>query len=502
VSFTIMSAPIGARAARRCGAALLTVLALSSADDARAAGGYYSGTKGARAAGRAGAFVAKADDVTAAAVNPAGLAGVGGTVVQVGNRFSYNYFAYDRATTRDYGNVSAGVAPEVSFDTVENEQPFQLLDPLIGAATNFGLRDFGFALYVHAPPGIGRLEFPVDGGQRYMMVSREAIFLSYSASAAYKYRDVFGVGLSLAWIHVPRLKYSLVIDGAPFPGEANPVSSPLDMQATPDGADPFTLNAIIGAWVRPAPFLQVGLSAQVIPSEVVTDSELTVTPLNDVRSEIVLRRNDERANDVTVSLPLPLTFRGGVRYIGLEGTKERYDLELDVEYETWSRVGQFTLETNDLEADLDGQIVPIGRIDIEKHWQDTVAVRLGGDYAVLPDKLTMRGGLAYETATSPAEYYHVDFASGAMFGAALGASMFFGNLELAAAYELRVQPPASVSEAEGRVYQENPASPCEPPYTVDSGCSEYYEGQPAPTVNGGEYWAQSHMLSIDAIYRF
>ena len=163
---------------------------------------------------------------------------------------------------------------------------------------------------------------------------------------------------------------------------------------------------------------------------------------------------------------------------------------------------EFTLETNDLEADLDGQIVPIGRIDIEKRWQDTVAVRLGGDYAALPEKLTLRGGLAYETATSPAEYYHVDFASGAMFGGALGASMFFGNLELAAAYELRVQPPVSVSEANGRVYQENPASPCEAPYTVESGCSEHYPGQPSPTVNGGEYWAQSHMLSIDAIYRF
>lgn len=488
--------------ARRCGASLATGLALlASVDHASAAGGYYSGTKGARAAGRAGAFVAKADDVTAAAVNPAGLAGVSGTVFQVGNRFSYNYFAYDRATTLDYGSVSNGVAPEVTFDTVENEQPFQLLDPLIGAATNFGLSDFGFALYVHAPPGIGRLEFPVDGGQRYMMVEREAIFLSYSASAAYKFRDLFSVGLSLAWIHVPRLKYSLVIDGTAFP-EANPVASALDMQATPEGADPFTLNAIVGAWFRPAPFLQIGLAAQVIPAEVVTESELTVVPINDVRGEIVLRRNDERANDVTVSLPLPLTFRAGVRYIGLDGPAERFDLELDVEYETWSRVKQFTLETNDLEADLDGQIVPIGRIEIPKHWQDTLAIRLGGDYLAIPEKLAVRGGLAYETATSPAEYYHVDFASGAMFGGAVGASLFFGKLELAAAYELRVQPPSEISEAEGRVYQETPASPCEPPYTEDSGCSEYYPGQPAPTVNGGEYWAQSHMLSIDAIYRF
>ena len=41
---------------------------------AAADGGYYGGALGARAAGRAGAFVARADDPTAVAYNPAGLA--------------------------------------------------------------------------------------------------------------------------------------------------------------------------------------------------------------------------------------------------------------------------------------------------------------------------------------------------------------------------------------------------------------------------------------------
>ena len=58
-----------------------------------------------------------------------------------------------------------------------------------------------------------------------MMLSREAIILNYAASAAWKYHDLFGVGVTLEWISVPRLNYSLVIDGTPFAGAANPVSS-------------------------------------------------------------------------------------------------------------------------------------------------------------------------------------------------------------------------------------------------------------------------------------
>ena len=62
----------------------------------------------------------------------------------------------------------------------------------------------------------GRRSRP-DGGQRYQMLSREAIILNYTAAAAWKLRDVFGVGATVQWIHVPRLVYSLMIDGAAMP---------------------------------------------------------------------------------------------------------------------------------------------------------------------------------------------------------------------------------------------------------------------------------------------
>ena len=98
------------------------------------AGGYFSGEKGAHASGRAGAFTAKADDIMAVAYNPAGLSKLDGWLLQVGNRFSYNAYEFTRKPTLDWGNLENGVPPYVTFAPVENETPWQLLDPLLGAA--------------------------------------------------------------------------------------------------------------------------------------------------------------------------------------------------------------------------------------------------------------------------------------------------------------------------------------------------------------------------------
>jgi long-chain fatty acid transport protein len=470
---------------------------------ARAEGGYYAGALGAAAAGRAGAFTAKADDLTAVAYNPAGLAKIRGTIFQVGNRFSHNAVSYTRATTLDWGNAAGGTPPSVSFAEVNNGQPWQVAEPLLGVASDLGLRDWGFALAAYAPPGISRISFPDDGGQRYQMLSREAIILNYTASAAWKLRDVFGVGATVQWIHVPRLDYSLMIDGAGMPGGANPVSSPLDIKATTRGSDPFTFNAIVGAWVRPVPALEIAVSGQVVPTDIETNSTLSVSFVDETRGPLLLTRNaGDPGNDVRVILPLPMLARFGARYRNLAADgRERWDIELDVAYETWSRVQRFRVDTNGLEATYGPEVVPIPRIDIEKRWRDTVAVSLGGDVAVIPDKLVLRGGAFYETAVADPAYANVDFAWGKQVGGAVGGSLLFGRWQLMIAYQLRVQPKVSVTEANGRVYQQVPDSACLPPYTGAT-CNPNYQGQPSPTINGGSYQAASHFVLLAAQYRY
>jgi len=480
----------------------LTGLALGLLCPAARGAGYFNGATGARATGRGGAFTARADDLAAVAFNPAGLGHLKSSLVQAGNRFSYNAHSYQRAPTLDWGNTDNGIPRYVEFAKVENESPWQPLDPMLGVASKLGLDDWAFALVAFAPSGVSKEKFPVGGGQRYMMVEREAIILNYSASAAWKFRESFGFGASLQWIAVPKLEYSLVIDGSPYSGAANPVASELDMVATTKGRDDFTLNLVLGGWYRPVPFLEFGASAQVLPSAMTTNSTLNVKAANPgLVGDVRLVRNGKPADDVRIDFPMPLTFRTGVRYRQLDGERELFDLELDATYETWSRVQRFVVESDHLVANYQEQLVPIDRIEIEKRWRNTLTLALGGDYAALPERFTARAGLNYETAVADDAYANVDFASGPFFGLAAGGSVYYGRFELAFAYEYRFQPTLSVAEREARVYQEVPGSQCRAPFT-GSACSAAYQGLPAPAVNAGSYHSYNHVAALDLLYRF
>jgi long-subunit fatty acid transport protein len=478
-------------------------------------GGYFSGNLGARATGRAGAFAAKADDLSAVSFNPAGLAGIDATLIELGNQISYNAYSYTRAPTYDYadGHQVNGAAPLITFEKVSNSKPWQAFVPMLGVASRLGLRDWAFALAVVPQPGISQLAFPLfpltsttaengrRDGQRYMMVEREAMILKYVASAAWKYGELFGVGASAEWIHVPRLRYSLIIDGA-FGGAANPVWSDWDMLARLKGSSLFTFNATLGAWYRPVSSVMIGLSGQVVPTSIVNQMTLDVTPFGGAFGQegVRLTRGSSNASDVTLTMPLPLLARAAVRYRNLVNNHERFDVELDVEYVTWSRVKDFTIETNGLRATYGIQTVELKPIHIAKQWRDTVAVRLGGDYAVLPGRLVLRGGGYYESGVAKPAYANVDFPGAAQYGGALGASVFVRRLEVVAAYMLKLQPSVSVSEANARVYQQAPASPCaEDP----SFCNpNLLPGQPAPTINAGTYNASSHFLYLGVLYRY
>jgi long-subunit fatty acid transport protein len=483
------------------GIAAAAALVLLAGGSTAHAAGYFSGTKGARAAGRAGAFTVAADDLSAVMFNPAGLARLESRfVLQVGNRFSYNGFNYTRDPTLDWGHLQAGLPPYVEFPTVHSQTPWQAADPLIGLAGRF--RDWGFALAALAPPGVGRQAFPIAGGPRYQMVGREAIILNYSATVAWGIPDLLGFGVSLQWIHVPRLNYSLIIDANQSPGHAQPVYG-LDALAEVKGTDVFTPNAVVGAWFRPASFLEFGASGQVIPTQIKTKSTLAVSPLFDTMGQKVeLKRDGELANDVTLSLPLPITARVGVRYLHQRGGRRWFDLELNVGYESWSRVDRLTVGTNGLTASLMGQNVPLGTIGVDKRWRDTLSVHLGGDVIVVPGRVIVRGGLMHESAVADRRMSAVDFVSGRQYGGAVGASVFAGRFEIAAAYEFRMAPSVYVSERDAGVYQQVPGSTCVAPYTDPARCNSHYLGRPAPAVNAGTYSALTHAASVDMLCRF
>ena len=497
-----LPAALGQRlpATRRSSVALLLALGFA-AHRARAEGGYFVGAKGARASGRAGAYTVKADDLTAVVYNPAGLVRHGGNELTLGNRFAYHGQSFRREPTLDWGNTEDGVPPYVQFAQVDNQAPWQLLEPLVAVASDLGLPGVRLALSAMAPPGQAEQRFEQGGAQRYLMVSRKSQWINYAVSGAFGSADEFGLGVSLVWIQLRKLEYQLVIDGNTLGGQAHPVASELDMLTKISGSDPFTFNAVVGGWYRPLPYLEVGVSAQVVPATLKSQSHLSVQPLA-IDSEVELERNGEKANDVSVELPLPLTARAGVRFLGLEQGRELFDIEVDLVYETWSRVERFEVATRGLTATLRGQSLSLDEIAIEKHWQDTLALHVGGDYQVVPERLSLRAGAMLASALAGPAYAHVDFPSAPRLGAGLGASVFLPRgVELALGYEVQRQASTRVSEGKARVYQIAPGSGCQPPYD-STACHPAYLGRPAPAVNAGSYRALSHMASLDVSYRF
>jgi hypothetical protein len=121
---------------------------------------------------------------------------------------------------------------------------------------------------------------------------------------------------------------------------------------------------------------------------------------------------------------------------------------------------------------------------------------------VIADRWILRAGAFYETAVAAAAYADVDFPGGQMLGGSLGTSLVLGRWEVAIAYQLRHQLGFAVSEADARVYQQVPASACQPPYLDTTACNPHYLGQPSPAVNAGSYAATSQALSIALLYRY
>ncbi|TPV96499.1 MAG: hypothetical protein B7733_04410 [Myxococcales bacterium FL481] len=467
------------------------------------AGGYFFGTKGARASGRAGAFTARADDFSAVALNPAGLARMPFTLVHAGNRLSHNEQRFARRSTLDWGDPVDGVPPYVEFDTVENSRPWQALDPVLGVTSSLGLRDWGFAFGAYAPAGVAAQDFPEDGGQRYMMVRRDVQMLHIAGAAAWKFKDVFGIGATAQWVTVPKLEYELVVDANVFVGLANPVASRLDMLATIRGRDGFAMTGIVGAWYRPTPRFEIAAAGQVVPYQLKAAARLDVEPLAEgLEHEVELSRDGEEANDVTLSMPMPMWGRLGLRYLHRRGRRRHFDIELNLVYEATSQVDAFVMDGDGLVGTLAGQELDVGRIELDKRWRDTFGVQLGGDVLVVPGWLTLRAGAGYESPSVDPAYMHVDFFGGHQVFGAVGASVMIGPVELALSYGYRRQAAVEVSEGRGRVYQEVPGSWCEPPYDDAQSCHPAYLGQPSPVINGGRYQAQTHTAELDVLYRF
>jgi long-subunit fatty acid transport protein len=123
-------------------------------------------------------------------------------------------------------------------------------------------------------------------------------------------------------------------------------------------------------------------------------------------------------------------------------------------------------------------------ITVPKRWEDTLSLRLGGDWNLTP-WLGVRAGGFYESATVPEATTHMDFFAYSRFGGGLGATILLGGgAELDLGYLYFATEEREVDEGELKII------------------APLAGGEGAKAVNNGRYSADLHLLSVGLTWRF
>jgi long-subunit fatty acid transport protein len=489
---------------------ILAALALVSVTTrARAGGNEYNGA-GTRAAGRGGAFAARADDPMALQLNPALMSDLTG--VQLLLNLNLGFSQSCQARPGSYGDPGRTQGEPTRFapgwetnpfPEVCNETPFS---PGASLAATFQLAEgLTLGVGVLTPYASGMKQFGAEDGtvaggtlpapNRYNLVSQNLFQIFPSVGVGYRVAPWLALGATFQW-GITNIRYTNY--GSSSSGGEDPA---LDIRTALAVNDYFTPAVIASAAVRPMRGLDVMVGFRY---------------LDDVKAggTLTLRAHDfddpaeRNATTVVDGVRLlaqqssAITF--GVRYgharSGAAGegvseavhdrmSTELFDIELDAVYELHNRVKEYVVSIpRDATADVPASGVSSAplpdQIRLPHNWQNQLSLRLGGDWNVLPGRLALRLGGAYETSGVDPRYVQLDFINGERISVHGGATVRFGQLDLSLAY-LHIFQTDIVSTATDTV-----------------GLPQSALSDAGAIVNQGTFTGSFDVLSLGASYRF
>ncbi|NOZ02412.1 MAG: hypothetical protein GXP54_11050 [Deltaproteobacteria bacterium] len=465
-------------------ACLVTAMVLS-AGNVHAAGFEY-GPQGFHAVGRGGAFTLKADDASAMYWNPSRLSLVKGTQLHYSHSFTLETLSFKRnpAQPLDYAGNPKG--DPVTFDEARQADGFFPMGISLGLSSDFGLRDWGFAIGFVGPSAMGKASFDDpnnDSATRYAFKNMDILMAFLTASVSWKYhaygRDWFGLGVSFQYATIPSMKYSLDLVSPGGPTNTNhPVQTRNDLEANLDMSDWSGFSAIIGAWVRPIPSLEIALTARVLPInfELSGDIEMKGT------QNSILKNYPAFKVPATLKFTYPMSVQTAIRYRHLRGDREVFDIEADFVWEEWSAMDSFDVNFKVNSVEALGSTIMLKELNLARNYQDTYSVRLGGQYNAIPKWLTVRLGTWWESAAHRTAYTMVDLPSFERLGIAAGLSTEWRGIEIGISYAHVFQMDRTVGAGEGRIYQQI----LQPDGTIKNGYA----------VNEGSYSGSFDIITI------
>jgi len=468
--------------------ALVVLVAATSSSTARA-GGLYFADRGVRPLARGGAFVAGADDLGAMWYNPAGLVDAQGTMLADASVMLFNAsFTWSYQVVGDAGAI---LTCNLCGPTVSGNTP-PLAIPTLGIAFPVGAdRKLTLGAGVFAPyaPLLEWPETAPDGTpapSRYALVSLEGSLLAVAdLFAAYKITEQLRVGVGLQALVGT---FQSTVDLNANPGLLGPKLDPDYDALTETRATIVTPSANLGVTWIPAKAIRFGLAGQLpywIDAPASVRVRLPNAPIFDNASQ--------SGEDANVKFRLPAHVRAGVEVRPIDALR----VELSWEHQFWSLHDTIDITPHDIQlVGVTGFPSPysIPPISIQRHFQDSDSVHLGGEYRidVSPTvKLDLRLGFAFETSAVPPAYESALTVDGNKLTFAGGAGLTIDRTRIDATFAYVTMLDVDVPASEAALNVINPVSGYPPP-----------PGPPNGAINGGRYTASAPIIGLGFQYQF
>ena len=467
--------------------ALLIGAALTAPRSARAAGLYFS-DRGVRPMGRAGAFVAGADDLGAIWYNPAGLTEAG-TSILVDADWLHFSSGFTRRTLYDDGS---GTLHLYQYAPVSGSSAFVPVPTIAGSFAVPSVKGLVLAAGLFAPNSpVADYPMTVNGqpaGSRYSLVS-----LDGSA--------IFNVGGWVAYAPIPELeigagfemmtgtfKSKVVFSASPSDSLIGPSEAPQYDALSQLSVGPiFAPSGNAGVIVKPMKRVRLGLSGQ-LPFSVNAPAKVDVRlPSGPDAPEFA--NASQNGDSARFHFDFPGVIRLGVEVRPIDALR----VEAAYVRELWSNHQTIDVTPQNIQmVGILGFPSPfnVAPISIPQHFRDTSSVRLGGEYGIPLDanRLDLRAGIAWEESAVPEPYLSVLALDVAKVTASVGAGFHLGaHWRFDAVYAHIFGFSTTVTPEEAAVPRINPVKG---------------NATPMQAVNGGDYSAQADLIGLGAEYRF
>lgn len=418
-------------------------LATLTAGEANA-GGYYIGDIGTRGLSRAGAYIAAPDSLLALHYNPASLSLLSGLHAEVDLSIVALDFTFQRScpcVDPSLANATElDAALSASFQNRESSTNSPLAIPYLAVGYGLPIYDLtiGFAIW---GPNSGNYDFgtlPAPSSRAFNDAAKAAPH-RYTALEVDTLEVNYALGFGLQPIEGLRLggsvimyqnandqKLHLWLNSATF--ATTPEDTNFDVPLTLSFRRNFALNWQLGASWEPVPGLSIGGSfrgKRSIRADGTLDIQLP---------EFLTSLGSVSGNAIEIEINTPPITKLGVEY----AIPKLFKAELAFVYEYWSVYDRIVVRPKDVKVTLQSTEQMLGVIILDRGWENTYSIRLGGELNLFEPWLGVRAGWFYEPTAIPADRLDVSRLDLDKQGFALGLSTTFSgfSLEIAAMYVL------------------------------------------------------------------